>query len=162
MSKVMLSDETKKKAAQAMVADLFAIHPNVIRAFLVNDQKTMAAIAWEGVTLDYQVEQSAYADWRVLCSWDTREEDLRQEIDEWIGSSDNQEVKENVEVILLSLALDEVAADLFIVWQDQSMLFRSDAAAVRAVREGIVVAKEKALSMLLESSAWDRISTNGN
>jgi hypothetical protein len=42
MSKVLLSAETKKKAAQAMVDDLFAIEPNVIRAFLVDDQKTMA------------------------------------------------------------------------------------------------------------------------
>jgi hypothetical protein len=64
--------------------------------------------------------------------------------------------------MLLSFAIEQVAADLFIVWKDQSMLFRSEAAAARAIRAGIKVAKEKALSMLLESSAWDRISTNGN
>jgi hypothetical protein len=162
MSKMLMSAETKKKAAQAMVDDLFVIEPNMIRAFLVDDQKVMIAIAWEGLTLDSSAEHSAYADWRLLSSWETREEDLLQQIDEWIESSEDQEVKEDVEFMLLSFAIEQVAADLFIVWKDQSMLFRSEAAAARAIRAGIKVAKEKALSMLLESSAWDRISTNGN
>lgn len=139
--------EDREKFAQDLAYALFVIEPMVLPVY--SNNKPLFTLSWHEAILERKGEVSGA--WRFLhpCT-DIDRSILPEMISQWMADPDDMEIKQDIEFVFLSFAVQDLAQGAFVV-EDDVIVFKTDIDAIRFLRLGIEKARGMAREMISSS-----------